>query len=151
MEKTISFTGEYPGKVDAKSRIVLPAAFKKQMLESGYDKFIARKDFYEKCLVLYPETVWNEMRRQINENTNPFNKEDRDIKRKINKNVFEVLISENGRMLIPKRFLDIANIAKNVMIAGQVEYIEIWDSEAYNNLDDESSDFSENLSKKLGN
>lgn len=150
MEKTISFTGEHEGTVDAKSRIVLPAVYKKRMMESGRDSFIARKDLYESCLVLYPEDVWNKMQRHINESTNPFNKEDRDLKRKINKNVFEVLISENGRMLFPKRYLDMANISKNVKIAGQVEYIEIWDIEAYNNLDDESAEFSENLNKKLG-
>ncbi len=151
MENLISFTGDYPGKVDAKGRIVLPVSFKKQMKKAGWDKFIARKDFHEKCLIFYPEQEWDKLRRRINENTNPFSKEDRDIKRKINKNVFEVLISENGRMLIPKRFLEMANIQKDVIVAGQYEYIEIWNKEAYNNIDDESNEFSENLSKKLGN
>jgi len=150
MDKTFSFSGDHSVKVDSKGRIVLPSLFKKQMEKEGQDRFIARKDFHEECLLLYPVEEWDKLRQTINENTNPFSREDRDLKRKINKNVFDVPIAENGRMLIPKRFLEMAGIGKEVIIAGQYGYIEVWDKSAYDGIDDESSDFSSKLSGKLG-
>ena len=150
MDKTISFNGDHTVKLDPKGRIVLPSSFKKLMEKEGQDKFVARKDFHEVCLLLYPEEEWNKLHQAINENTNPFSKEDRDLKRKINKNVFEVQIADNGRMLIPKRFLEMAGIDKDVVIAGQFGYLEVWDKDTYEGIDDESPDFSSKLIQKLG-
>ena len=150
MDQTISFSGDHSAKVDSKGRIVLPSSFKKLMEKEGQDKFIARKDFHEECLLLYPVEEWNKLRQSINENTNPFSREDRDLKRKINKNVFEVPIAENGRMLIPKRFLEMTGIDKEVVIAGQYGYVEVWDKDSYEGIDDESPEFSNKLINKLG-
>lgn len=150
MDQKISFSGDHSVKVDSKGRIVLPSSFKRDMEKAGQDKFIARKDLYEECLLLYPVDEWNRLRQSIDENTNQFNKEDRDLKRKMNKNVFEVPIAENGRMLIPKRFLDMSGINKDVMVAGQYGYIEVWDKSSYDGIDDKSSEFSDKLSNKLG-
>src|SRR6266568_2290060 len=52
--KMIIFIGDYTCKIDVKGRVLLPAAFKKQMPAAAQDKFVIKKDIYENCLVLYP-------------------------------------------------------------------------------------------------
>jgi MraZ protein len=54
-----TFLGDYMCKVDAKGRIILPAAFKKQMPADADDRFVVRRDIFVNCLVLYSIEDWN--------------------------------------------------------------------------------------------
>ena len=54
---------------------MLPSAFKKQMPATAQDKFVIKKDIYEKCLVLYPIDEWERQNQLIRQNINPYNKE----------------------------------------------------------------------------
>jgi MraZ protein len=146
----ISFVGDYQGTVDDKGRIVLPSAFKAVMKNVDEKTFVVRKDFHEPCLLLYPESEWNKFLFSIDEASSITNKEDRALKRSLGKNVSRIGFSEkNGRMLIPKKFLDMVNIKKEVVLLGVTEYIEIWDRVAFENIDDGSEDFSKKLSEKI--
>ena len=55
-----TFIGDYPCKIDVKGRIILPAAFKKQMPSDAEDRFVVRKDVFENCLILYSSEDWND-------------------------------------------------------------------------------------------
>jgi DNA-binding transcriptional regulator/RsmH inhibitor MraZ len=46
-----TFIGDYACKVDAKGRIILPMAFKKQMPAGTQDHFVVRKDIFEHCSI----------------------------------------------------------------------------------------------------
>jgi MraZ protein len=137
----LSFFGEHIAKVDEKGRIVLPAPFKKQMEKAGKDRFIARKEFNSNCIVLYTEEEWQRLHEELKDKSDPFDADHRMLMRLVNKSVFEITVAENGRMLIPKRFLDMIGIRKDVIIAGQVETIEIWDKATFESMDDTSIDF----------
>ena len=45
---------------DAKGRVFIPATFRKQLQIASEEKRIRRKDVFQDCLTLYPESVWNE-------------------------------------------------------------------------------------------
>ena len=53
------FLGNIEAKTDAKGRAFLPAIFRKVLQASGEENLVLRKDVFQKCLVLYPESVWN--------------------------------------------------------------------------------------------
>ena len=53
------FLGNIEAKTDAKGRAFLPATFRKVLQASGEENLVLRKDVFQKCLVLYPESVWN--------------------------------------------------------------------------------------------
>ena len=52
--------GNIEAKTDAKGRVFLPATFRKVLQTEGVEQLVMRKDVHERCLVLYPESVWNE-------------------------------------------------------------------------------------------
>ncbi|MBR6015818.1 MAG: cell division/cell wall cluster transcriptional repressor MraZ, partial [Prevotella sp.] len=54
------FLGNIEAKTDAKGRVFLPAVFRKVLQSSGEESLVLRKDVFQSCLVLYPESVWNE-------------------------------------------------------------------------------------------
>ena len=53
------FIGDFPAKTDAKGRVFLPSAFRKVLETAGENRLILRTDLFQRCLVLYPESLWN--------------------------------------------------------------------------------------------
>ena len=54
------FIGNIEAKVDAKGRVFLPAVFRKELPGDDTATLMLRKDLFQDCLVLYPESIWNE-------------------------------------------------------------------------------------------
>lgn len=126
-----AYIGEYHCKVDSKGRIMLPAAFKKQMTTGSQDHFVVRKDIYESCLVLYPMEEWLRQNKIIRANINPYNKDHNAFVRGFFKGAAEIELDASNRMLIPKRLLDETQIETEVVLAGQDGKIEIWSEKIY--------------------
>ncbi len=146
------FIGDYTCKVDAKGRVMLPSAFKRQMPAAAQDKFVVKKDIYEKCLVLYPMDEWERQNQLIQQNINPYNKEHSKFLREYYKDTAEVELDSNNRFLIPARLLNLANVDKEqeVILAGQLGKIEIWSKDLYDKASEEVGDFGELANKILG-
>ena len=126
-----TFIGEYNCKLDAKGRLMLPAAFKKHLSANSQDRFVIKRDIYEKCLVLYPWDEWERMNKLIKKNTNPYNKEHNNFLRAFFKGTAELTLDNTNRLLIPKRLLEETNIANEAILAGQFGKIEIWAPDIY--------------------
>jgi MraZ protein len=143
-----TFIGDYECKLDNKSRVILPMAFKKQMPVSSQDHFVVRKDIFEKCLVLYSIEDWNRQLEKIRVRINPYNREHNSFLRNFFKGTAELSLDNNNRLLIPKRLLEMGGINRDVVLAGQDGRIEIWAAEIYRSIDMPSDDFA-NLAEKL--
>ena len=146
------FIGDFTCKIDAKGRVMLPAAFKKQMPEAAQDKCVIKKDIYEKCLVLYPMDEWERQNQLIRQNTNPYNKDHNRFLREFFKDTAEAELDSNNRFLIPTRLLNLVGIDKEqeVVLAGQLGKIEIWAKDQYDKTSGQIDDFGELANKILG-
>jgi MraZ protein len=143
-----TFIGDYPCKVDAKGRIILPMAFKKQMPVDAQDHFVVRKDIFENCLVLYAIDDWNRQLEKIRKRINPYNREHNMFLRNFFKGTAELSLDSNNRMLIPKRLFDLIGADRDVVLAGQDGRIEIWSASVYETIEMPAEDFA-NLAEKL--
>ena len=143
-----TFIGDYTGKVDAKGRLTFPSALKKQMSSASEDRFVVKKDIFEKCLVLYPIEEWERQNELIRSRINPYNKEHNKFLRNFYKGTAEVVLDGNNRILIPKRLLELVGITKDVVLAGQDGKIEIWDKQLYDHIEEPEEDFA-NLAEKI--
>jgi len=145
-----TFIGDYTCKVDVKGRIILPAAFKKQMPAGEQDHFVARKDIFENCLVLYAIDDWNRQVEKLRRKMNPYNREHNLFLRNFFKGTADLLLDNNNRMLIPKKMLDMIGAVRVVVLAGQDGRIEIWAADAYDKIDIPADDFASLAEKLLG-
>lgn len=143
-----TFIGDYTCKADVKGRIILPAAFKKQMPADAQDHFVVRKDIFENCLVLYSIEDWNAQLARIRKKINQYNREHNMFMRNFFKGTAEISLDNNNRLLIPKRLMDLIGADRDVVLAGQDGRIEIWSSDTYNKIDMPAEDFA-NLAEKL--
>ncbi|MFA9372169.1 MAG: division/cell wall cluster transcriptional repressor MraZ [Labilibaculum antarcticum] len=129
----VTFIGDYPCRLDAKGRVLLPSAFRKLLNGGSESRCVLRKNLYEKCLDLYSISEWEKQTELVRAKVNPFNKRHAGFLREFFRGTAEVLIDGNGRILIPKKFFDFAGFSKDIILAGQDGKIEIWDTETYEN------------------
>ncbi len=120
------FLGNSEAKTDSKGRVFLPVSFRKQLQIVSEERLILRKDTYQDCLVLYPESVWNEQMNELRNKLNRWNAKHQMIFRQFVSDVEIITLDGNGRFLIPKRYLKLANIGEDVRFIGMDDTIEIW-------------------------
>lgn len=120
------FLGNIEAKTDAKGRAFLPAVFRKVLNASGEESLVLRKDIFEPCLVLYPESVWNERMDVLRKRLSRWSRRDQMIYRQYVTDVEMITLDGNGRFLIPKRYLKMANIDQQIRFTGMDDCIEIW-------------------------
>ena len=120
------FLGNIEAKADAKGRAFQPATFRKVLQTGGEERLVLRKDVFQTCLVLYPESVWNEQMDSMRQRLNRWNKTQQQVFRQFVSDVELVSLDGNGRFLIPKRFQRMANIEQEIRFIGMGDTIEIW-------------------------
>lgn len=120
------FLGNIEAKADSKGRVFLPASFRKVLQASGEDQIVMRKDVFQDCLVLYPESVWNEQVDGLRSRLNRWNKQHQQIYRQFVSDVELVNLDASGRMLIPRRYQEMVGITQVVRFLGVGDTIEIW-------------------------
>lgn len=144
------FLGNSEAKTDAKGRVFLPAIFRKQLQAAGEEYLIMRKDTYQDCLVLYPESVWNEQMNELRNRTNRWNPKHQMIFRQFVSDVEIITLDSNGRFLISKRYLKLAGIEQEVRFIGLGDTIEIWSKEVADKPFMEPEEFEKELSEIMG-
>jgi len=133
-----SFIGDYNCKVDAKGRLILPSAFKKQVSPEAKEQFVVKKDIYEDCLVLYPMDEWTRMVDILRSKINPYNKSHKQFLRGFYMDTAELVLDSNNRLTIPKKILSKIKTEKELKLVAQDDKIEIWNPETYNRNFDEN-------------
>ena len=120
------FLGNIEAKTDAKGRAFLPSVFRKVLQASGEDCLVLRRDVFQKCLVLYPESVWNERLDMLKAQLRPWKQAHQQMFRQFVSEAEVVTLDGNGRFLISKRLQKIAEIDQDIQFIGMDNTIEIW-------------------------
>ena len=145
-----SLIGTYECKVDAKGRLMLPAALKKQLDPELQNGFVLKRAVFQECLELYPMQEWNVLMQKMNK-LNRFKKKNNDFIRRFTAGVKIVEVDANGRLLIPKDLVAFASIAKDIVMSSAVNIVEIWDKTKYEKaIDDVADDFADLAEEVMG-
>ena len=120
------FLGNIEAKLDAKGRVFLPAAFRKVLQGAGEQGLVMRKDVFQPCLVLYPESVWNEQMDGLRGRLSRWDRGQQQLFRRFVAGVEPVALDSNGRFIIPRRCAEQVGIAQDVRFIGMGDTIEIW-------------------------
>ena len=93
--------GEYVCMIDAKGRLIIPAALKKQLPKAAKNAFFINRGF-EKCCILYPSNEWTQIAEEINKLSDYISKE-RQFKRYFLRGASKLQMDAASRILIPKQ------------------------------------------------
>ncbi len=143
------FIGEFSLKLDAKSRISLPAGLLRQLSAEAAGKWVINRGF-EPCLVLYPSLEWDSMVHELGQ-LNPYVRENREFLRYFLRGATALEPDSANRLLLPKSLLQYAGIDKDLVLFGHLNRIELWSEQAYYKmLDQEPQDFSALAERVMG-
>lgn len=147
----VNLIGTYECKVDAKGRLMVPSAFKKQLAPMLQEGFVLKRSVFQPCLELYPMEEWAKLMKKLN-GLNRFKKKNNDFIRRFTAGVKTVEVDGNGRLLIPKDLVAFASIQKEIVLSSAINIIEIWDKDKYEAaIDASSDDFAELAEEVMGN
>ena len=119
------FMGEYNHTIDPKGRVIIPAKFR----ENLGSQFVITKGL-DGCLYGYPYDTWEEVGKNFQESMKA-NKEARKFSRFFFASASSCDIDKQGRILIPANLRDYAGLKKDVVLAGNLTHIEIWDRDKW--------------------
>ena len=142
------FLGEFECKIDAKNRMVLPAALKRQMPDVEREGLVVNRGF-EKNLVVYTRQEWNKIMEKLSQ-LNSFDKKNREFIRQFSRGASELNLDAAGRVLIPKSLAAYGGISTEVVLSCQISKIEIWDKKLYEAQWQDDVDFSALAEEVMG-
>ena len=147
----INLIGTYECKADAKGRLMISSAFKKQLSPILQEGFVLKRAVFQPCLELYPMQEWNEVMLKVN-SLNRFIKKNNDFIRRFTAGVRVIELDASGRLLIPKDLCQFAGIKKQIVLSSAINIIEIWDKDNYEKtIDDAATDFASLAEEVMGN
>ena len=125
------FLGEYQHSLDAKGRVILPARFRDQ-LEGG--AVMARA--LDGCLAVYPVSEFDRVAAKLREARERGARE-RQAARSFFTGAVEITPDKQGRVAIPAHLREYASLEREVIVAGNFDHLEIWDTETFKRHDAE--------------
>lgn len=128
-DETSQFIGEYEDvQVDAKGRLFVPAAFRKA-LPMGVNSLVVAR-WFDGCLAGYDPGGWQQVLRKL-QGLDGGQRQTRQLIRAVLGRATEIKIDGQGRILVPRKHLDLVGITDQVTIIGALDRIEIWNPQRY--------------------
>ncbi len=124
------FLGNIVARLDAKNRVFIPAAFRKQLLQQEGQTLYLRKDVYQDCITLYTKQVWEDELQNLRARLERWDPEEQELYRQFMAEAEEVVPDGSGRILISKQLLHLVGIESEVRFLGMDNMLEIWPREA---------------------
>ena len=126
---------------------MIPTGLKRQLPEAEAEGLVINRGF-EKHLVIYTRKEWNLIIEDLAK-LNQYEKRTREFIRYFTRGATELSLDASGRILLPKALLEYAGIGNDVVLACQLNKIEVWDQKAYDaQMDSEPENFA-NLAEEV--
>ena len=119
------FIGRYYHQLEAKGRLAIPQKFRSRLQSAGVITW-----GLDGCLFLFPASYWQKLSSRLAKLplTNP---SARQFTRLLVQSATELNLDKQGRTLIPEHLRIQAKLKKQVVVAGALTRVEIWDKDHY--------------------
>lgn len=119
------FTGRYYHTIETKGRLAIPQAFREELTSGGVVTW-----GMDGCLFLFPSSYWQKFSEKL-ASLSMTNQSARNLTRLLVQSAVDLNLDAQGRTLIPDHLKQQANLKKQVVVAGSLTRIEIWDRDLY--------------------
>lgn len=119
------FLGEFTHTIDDKGRLTIPAKFRADL----DDGLIVTRGI-DRCLAIYPMEEWGRLSKQVND-LPMTDRRARAFRRLVFANASDSIPDKHGRVLIPPRLREYANLDSEAIVTGLSTYIEVWNPDSW--------------------
>ena len=128
------FLGEFQHTLDPKGRVILPSAFREQLREG-----LVMTVGLDNCLTVHAVDDWQRVVAGLR-NLRPTDRRERSFARMITSSAHPETPDRQGRITIPARLREYANLTRDVTVVGADARIELWDSAAWDQYRSQAMD-----------
>lgn len=137
------FIGTYYHSLDEKNRVSVPASFRQDLTTGS----VITKGL-DGCLFIFTSESWNKLVSKLE--TLPLtSKPARDFLRLLTYNASPLDTDKLGRTHLPQNLIELSSIKKDVVFAGALTRVEIWDKFTYHTYVDGLSSSESELETSL--
>ena len=139
------FMGEYNHTIDAKGRLIIPSKFR----EALGSEFVLTKGL-DGCLFVFPMKEWEAFEEKLR-SLPLIDKNARKFSRFFLAGASTCELDKQGRILVPGKLREFAQMDKEVVLTGMLDRIEVWSKEQWleNNAYDDMDDIAQSM-QELG-
>ena len=125
------FQGETAITIDDKGRLAIPTSYRDQVArECGNRLVVTYNPFDSGCLYLYPQTVWERVRDQVN--ALPRTKSvSRNLQLKLVGAAMFVEPDASGRISLPASHRNATGLEKKAVLLGMGDKFELWSEQSH--------------------
>ncbi|WP_183575167.1 division/cell wall cluster transcriptional repressor MraZ [Mucilaginibacter sp. X5P1] len=145
-----NFLGEFDCKLDDRNRLMIPANLMKQLPGADSEGLVVNRGF-EKHLVIYTKKEWDKIVDDLSR-LNQYEKRTREFIRYFTRGATHLTLDKLNRVVLSKVLMDYAGIKAEVILACQLNKIELWARDAYEDqMDSEPENFANLAEEVMGN
>lgn len=144
-----TFIGYTEVKGDAKGRIFIPSGYRKLLQQMGCERLVLRRDADNACLVVFPESVWNQKVDQLKAGLDEWNQEDQLLLMQYMAEADWLDMDSQGRVLLSRRHLDEIGAEQDLLIVGMLDRFAIWDRKTYEARKLSTNDLAAKLKERM--
>jgi MraZ protein len=139
--------GAHEHTLDDKNRLTLPAKFR-----AAFAGGVVVTRGMDGCLYAYRREDWDSLVEGRLATLDPLSKEGRRMQRFFFSGASEVEPDRQGRVMIPAALIEHAGLGREVVVAGVLDHLEIWDRAKWrqelNEVEGSAEDVAERLATK---
>lgn len=125
------FRGANAINLDNKGRITVPTRYRQSLLDDCQGQLVCTIDTQQPCLLLYPLSEWEEIELKLRR-LSSMNPHERRLQRLLLGYASEGEMDKSGRLLLTAPLRQHAKLDKQIMLVGQLNKFEIWDTDTWN-------------------
>jgi MraZ protein len=142
-----TFRGSYKHSIDHKGRVSIPARFRRVLSGDANETFVVLRGF-DACVSLFPADEYKRLEERLRARS--FHDETaRRFQRTMLLDSRDETLDAQGRVAIPPRLIEHAQLKHEVMINGLLDHIEIWNPETFENYMKSSNRSYEDMAGEL--
>ena len=127
------FRGSSAINLDAKGRLAMPSRYREELIERCQGQLVITIDLIDPCLCIYPLPDWEVVETQLSQMPS-LRPQTRQLNRLLIGSAVDLELDNSGRLLIPVRLREQAQLTKQVMLVGQLNKFQLWDENKWNEL-----------------
>ena len=123
----MAFRGHFEHALDAKNRLNVPAKFR-----AAFSSGVVLAKGLEPCVAVWAPDTFERWTESFLSNLNPVSPERRKLTRYFAGSSFDAELDSAGRVTLNNALIEHAGIQKEIVVVGNLDHIEIWDRDRWN-------------------
>ncbi|MBN2464137.1 division/cell wall cluster transcriptional repressor MraZ [candidate division WOR-3 bacterium] len=141
------FVGDHTHAVDTKNRVAIPSSFRRSFPTGTDDKVVLLRGA-NGCIEAHVRPEWRVHVTRLR-NLDLYNEQDMVLRRLWLPGASEIELDAQGRVLLPKRLMEVAGIGAEARFVGLGPFFEIWDPTRFDDYVAQNSRLYDELIKRL--